>query len=311
MRIFSFILIFLSISMGSIHSNADPMKHPVLPNIENLSQEKILEQCVELFRATFYDYEKRNEVAFQTKSDGSLVSNLELEIETVIGGFLKEKTPWAGFQGEEGICYDATVGGNEYRWYLDPIDGTTSFHNRWDTFAFTLTLVKNSEALATVIDFPRLSRTYIAYLGLGAFLNQKPITLKGALQSEKPIFALSDQYTFEMTQREAVLHKLRSLPYIPRTVTDIYGYCMVAEGKCIAKFDAAGALWDLWPGYLLIREAGGKCLFFSLPQQTEDLVGSMLVGHPEIIDRIYTILNESIDEGILPTPDEKPSMRAP
>lgn len=311
MRIFSCILTFVSISIGPIYSNIDPMKYDPFPTIESLVEKKILEQCVELFRKAFHDFEKKNEVVFQTKNDGSLVSNLELEIETVIGAFLQEETPWAGFQGEEGVRYDATVGGNEYRWYLDPIDGTTSFYNGWDTFAFTLTLVKNSEALATVIDFPRLSRTYSAYLGRGAFLNQKPISLEHALQSKKPILALSDQYTFEMTQRETVLYKLRTLPYIPRTVTDIYGYCMVAEGKCIAKFDAAGALWDLWPGYLLIREAGGKCLFFSLPQQSEDLVGSMLVGHPDIIDIIHFVLKDSIDEGILPNPDEKPSMRSP
>lgn len=277
--------------------------------VESLVEKKILEQCVAIFRETFHSFEKREEIAFETKVDGSLVSNLELEVERAVGEFLKRETPWAGFQGEEGVFYEAPSGEMGYRWYLDPIDGTTSFHNHWDTFAFTLTLVKNGEALVTAIDFPRLAKTYKAYLGRGAFLNENPISLENALRTEKAILALSDQYTFEMTERKEVLEKLRTLPYIPRTVTDIHGYCMVAEGKCIAKFDAAGALWDLWPGYLLIREAGGECLFFSLPEQTEDLAGSMLVGHPEVISVIHAILQESIAEGILPVPEEKPSMK--
>src|SRR5690554_3925504 len=109
MKIFSFILVFISTSICPIYSNSHPMERTLFPSIEDLVEKKILEQCVELFRKTFHDFEKRNEIAFQTKSDGSLVSNLEFEIETIIGDFLKEEIPWAGFQGEEGVCYDAAV----------------------------------------------------------------------------------------------------------------------------------------------------------------------------------------------------------
>ena len=268
--------------------------------MDELIQERILERCVKLFRDEFSHFETANKIQFEIKEDGSLVSNLERKIEEVVGDYLQKRTPWAGFQGEEGVCFEASEGSGEYKWFLDPIDGTISFCNGLDGFAFTLTLVQGSKALATIIDFPRLSKTYTAYSGKGAWLNGKPISVPRALKGEKGVFAISDDYTFAMTGRRPILEKLHNLPFILRTITDIYGYCMVAEGKCVAKFDAAGALWDLWPGYLLITETGGSCLFFSVINPTPDLAGSMLVGQKEVIEEIYHHL-KTTDPG-LPDP---------
>lgn len=276
------------------------------PLMNELLQKETLQNCALLFRQAFFEFEQENKISFETKEDGSLVSNLEKRIEEIVGSFLQRETPWAGFQGEEGFTYDALENKDDYKWYLDPIDGTASFRNGLDVFAFTLTLVHKGKALATIIDFPRLNKTYTAYAGKGAQLNGNTISLKNAIKSEKGIFAMSDDYTFSMTKREKLLDELRRLPFITRTITDIYGYCMVAEGKCAAKFDAAGALWDLWPAHLLITEAGGKCLFFSVENPTEDLAGSMLAGSEDVIEKVYQTIRNQAD--ILPEPSAAPSL---
>jgi myo-inositol-1(or 4)-monophosphatase len=270
------------------------MAHQAEILIPQIVEEKILENSLEIFKAVFSKY---STVEFALKGDGSLVSNLELSVEKEISTYLMEKTPWAGFRGEEGIEFEPLTGPTGYKWYLDPIDGTISFCNGLDTFAFTMTLVHDNEAVAALVYFPRLEKTYTAFKDGGAFLNGKKLSIHARPQHPKMVFAVSDRYTFEMVERENVLKTLLELPYITRTITDIYGYCMVAEGKCGGKFDAAGALWDLWPGYLLIQEAGGECLYFPVENPTDDLAGSMLIGNKRVVSEVYESL-----KALLPPP---------
>lgn len=253
--------------------------------VNDLIKNGVLTRCRDLFHTTYHKFLADHKVEFSTKSDGSLVSSLEIEIEKVIGAYLKQATPWAGFVSEEGLTIETQQPDSEFKWYLDPIDGTLSFKNQIETFAFVLTLVSHQEAVASVIDFPALGKTYKVYKGQGATMNDKPISV---LKKATPhsIFAVSDNYTFGMTDRVGILDAIHKTPFVVRTYTDIYGYSLVAEGKCAGKFDAAGALWDLWPGYLLIKEAGGDCLFFPVENPIADLTGSLLVGSTETIKYI-------------------------
>ncbi|MCH9620250.1 MAG: 3'(2'),5'-bisphosphate nucleotidase CysQ [Chlamydiales bacterium] len=267
--------------------------------IEELIEMDVLSRCCLLFHDILKQLDIDSKLHFSVKQDGSLVSTLELEIEKKIAAYLQQVTPWAGFRGEEGIAYESQLVDSPFRWYLDPIDGTLSFKNNIDTFAFVLTLVGQGEALATVIEFPRLEKTFKAYKGRGATMNGSAIFVKNSDPSYS-IFAVSDHYTFSMTNRHSILSALQDSPYIIRTYTDIYGYSLVAEGKCAGKFDAAGGLWDLWPGYLLIKEAGGECLFFPVEEPNADLAGSMLVGAPNTISCLKEYINLPTNSSALP-----------
>ncbi len=259
--------------------------------VQELIDKEVLNHCSQIFHDILKKLHLEGDIGFAIKHDGSLVSTLELEIEKSVGAFLLEATPWAGFQGEEGVSFESQVEGSGYKWYLDPIDGTISFKNGIETFAFVLTLVNHDEAVAAIIEFPRLGKTYKAYQNRGATVNDQPISVKKH-DASHAVFAVSDRYTFDMTNRQHILDALHKTPFITRTYTDIFGYSLVAEGKCAGKFDAAGAMWDLWPGYLLIKEAGGDCLFFPVEDPTEDLAGSMLVGSYETVQYVLDYLQE-------------------
>lgn len=269
--------------------------------LEEIIKNDILGNCRNLFHDTLNRFQSDNKVDFLIKCDGSLVSTLELEIERVIGSYLKQATPWSGFQSEEGLVIEAQQPGSQFKWYLDPIDGTLSFKNNIETFAFVLTLVNQHEALATIIEFPKLGKTFKAYKNRGATMNDKSISVANQINSHS-IFAVSDDYTFGMTNRNDILDALHKSRFIVRTYTDIYGYSLVAEGKCAGKFDAAGALWDLWPGYLLIKEAGGDCIFFPVESPKDDLTGSMLVGSKETIKYIMDHLKVNLTHSEILSP---------
>lgn len=243
----------------------------------------VLKNCVHLFDKVLQE-RNLDGINFKVKSDGSLVSDLEGTIETAVGAYLKETTPWASFCSEEGLTFSASAGRGPFKWFLDPIDGTISFRNGLPFFAFTLTLAHEDEPIAAVIHLPKLFKTYTALRGKGAYCNERKLDLRSRPAPDKhSVLAHSDAYTFELVSRTSVLDALRKQPYILRSYTDAFGYCLVAEGACVAKFDAAGALWDIWPGYLIIKEAYGACVLYKVPNPTPDLYASVLVGQTTIV----------------------------
>lgn len=266
---------------------AEQTKYPSTSKdaIALIQKENIFKVCKDIFDNEYLEWEGRNK--FQIKNDGSLVSAFEKSVEQKIGNFLKNYTPWAAFLGEEGYRFVPKKNYGKFTWYIDPVDGTISFKNGLDTFGLTLTLVKKREPIATLIYFPKLSAVYTAYLNEGAYKNGNSLKLGTTLITKHNIIAHSDDYAFQLTNRESILKSLKRLPYVSRSYTDIYAYTLVAEGKCIAKVDAAGALWDLFPGLLLIREAGGYARFYPIKESTDDLYGSMIVGQKAVVEQIH------------------------
>ncbi|MFU7502428.1 MAG: inositol monophosphatase [Candidatus Tisiphia sp.] len=263
------------------------LKHNILKDeaIKILKDEEIFENVIKIFNENFNNIIDKNK--FSINEDGSLVSKLEKEIEREIGIFLAKKTPWASFQGEEGYNYQAQ--GN-FKWFLDPIDGTISFKNGLDTFGLTLSLVDGFDVIASIVYFPKLSITYIAIKGKGVTVEGRPLQHTKNSNNSHIVVAHSDLYTFKLAQREKILTYLHNSDFIPRTYTDIYGYSLVAQQKCAAKIDAAAALWDLYPGFLLARESEVKTVFIPANNPSEDLYGSLIFGNEEIVDKIINDL---------------------
>lgn len=92
---------------------------------------------------------------------------------------------------------------------------------------------------------------------------------------------LLDQSFFAITQ---------NLPLIFRTYTDVYAHCCVAKGQYVGKVDIAGALWDIFPSFLLIREAGGHVRFYPAERPTTDLYGSLVVGTHQFVETFHSHL---------------------
>lgn len=257
--------------------------------VKIIKKDDILQKCLDIFKDEFKFFKGKNK--FHLKDDGSLVSDFEKKVEEKIGKYLKSKTSWAAFQGEEGYYHAAEDKLSEFKWLVDPIDGTISFKNNLDFFAFTLTLIYKNIPIATVIYLPKMKKIYKALKGGGAFCNGQRIFVKNGSLSEHSVIARSDDYVFKKYPSVQQLEEINKIPCIVRNYTDIYAYCLVAEGKCSAKIDAAGALWDLFPGILLIQEAGGIVSFYKLENATNDCYGSLIVGNREIVEYLHTKLH--------------------
>lgn len=269
--------------------------------VDSIVKTKLFDDVVQDFQG-FHDAAFEN-LKFETKQDGSLVSNFEQTYENRLCKWLQDKTPWAGFQGEEGHTYTAKdlkeLGydgptPSPYCWYCDPIDGTISFRNGLNTYGFTLTLARATKPIATLVHFPKLKQTFTAFLKRGLTYNGTEITIPPLDKlADFRVIAQSDSYVFNVYHKEFLKEALDALPGIKRTYTDIHGYSLSALGQCVGTVDAAGALWDLLPGFLLIREAGGETLF--VPAETPELdhYGALVVGPKGFVDEFQKKLESN------------------
>src|SRR5208283_4521842 len=110
------------------------------------------------------------------KGDYDLVTQADKRSEAVIVGRLQKYFPEHAVAAEEGSGKET---GSEYRWHVDPLDGTTNFAHGYPCFCVSIGLEEAGELVAGVIYQPVTKELFTAAKGEGAFLNQKPIKVSG------------------------------------------------------------------------------------------------------------------------------------
>jgi myo-inositol-1(or 4)-monophosphatase len=106
-----------------------------------------------------------------------MVSDVDVEIEQAVGGYLREQTPAIGFLGEE-EGRAATSGESGLRWVLDPIDGTANFVKGIPLYSISLALVSQDRPVLGIIDLPAEGSRYTAAEGDGAYCEGRRIHVR-------------------------------------------------------------------------------------------------------------------------------------
>src|SRR5229473_1941242 len=138
-----------------------------------------LETAVEIAReaggllATLFE----RRVPFETKGEYDLVTEADRASERLIVQRLTTQFPSHAIVAEEGGGHESVSG---FRWYVDPLDGTTNFAHGFPCFNVTMALESEGELIAGVIFDPVRDELFTAERGSGAFLNGKRIHVSGA-----------------------------------------------------------------------------------------------------------------------------------
>ncbi len=192
------------------------------------------------------------------KSDGTPVTEIDLEVETLIRKRLAAQFPEHGVIGEEFDALNPTAG---LQWVIDPIDGTVSLSRGIPLFGSILALLEGGRSILGVISLPMLGRVYHAARGLGAFRGSTRLDLAQATPSravEEEVIATGDRQQFVTAGRAAVFDTLLALHPRVRTYCDCFGHGLAAEGAVGAMLDFDLRLWDLAASEVIIEEAGGR-----------------------------------------------------
>jgi len=219
------------------------------------------------------------------KSDGSPVTQADLEVETYMRTQLGTHFPEDGVLGEE---FGADPGSSGYRWILDPIDGTKSFIRSVPLYANLIALERDGEILFGAINLPSAGVLVHAERGGGCWRNGMPARVSG----HDRLDGAHVMATWLEDWLPATIAELAGQGVVLRTWGDAYGYAMVACGHAEAVVDYTARAYDLAPMPVIIEEAGGR--FTSLDGNSGIERGNGVASNGILHDAVLKLVNQTI-----------------
>lgn len=150
---------------------------------------------------------------------------------------------------------------SDYKWIIDPIDGTINFANGIPICCVSIGVEKNGEMIMGAVYAPMLNELYVAEKGLGATLNGKKISVGNKATVISSCLVTGFPYTYLDTPNGPlqIFEKLirKGVP-VRRLGSAAIDLCWVAAGRFDGFYEHKLMAWDSAAGYLIVEEAGGK-----------------------------------------------------
>ena len=204
--------------------------------------------------ALLMDYFGR--VTFELKGDFDLVTAADKASEKLVIERLEKHFPSHSITAEEGGGHDSP---SEYRWYVDPLDGTTNFAHGYPIFNVTLGLEKAGEMIAGVVFDPTRNEMFRSEKGGGSFLNADRIHVSKAARLHDSL--VSTGFPSQNRHSNANIHFYHQMAMsthgVRRGGSAAIDLAYVACGRLEAFWEFGLKPWDLAAGVLLVEEAGG------------------------------------------------------
>lgn len=202
---------------------------------------------------------RKGELVIDRKGDDSPVTIADREAEQLTRKMLGERFPNDTIAGEE---FAEKSGESDYRWTVDPIDGTKSFICGVPLYSTLLALEHYGEPLAGMIFIPAMSQAVVASMGQGCFYSGDLTTWSPARVSSRDklsdaVFVTSEVKSFRKRGDEEAYRRLEEACFLSRSWGDGYGYMMVATGKADLMVDPICNAWDVAAMVPILTEAGG------------------------------------------------------
>lgn len=154
---------------------------------------------------------------------------------------------------------------SEFKWIIDPIDGTVNFANGIPLCCVSIGLEKHGEMLLGAVYNPIMNEFFYAQKGGGAYLNDKKITVSKESKVLKSCLVTGFPYTYMDAPNGPlqVFDKLiRKGVAVRRLGSAAIDLCWVAAGRFDGFYEHHLQAWDSAAGYLMVEEAGGKITDF-------------------------------------------------
>ena len=244
----------------------------------------------------------RGHVAVEYKGEADLVTIADRESEKLIRRRILEHWPTHDILGEEEGFADT---GSEYRWYIDPLDGTTNFAHGFPVFCVSIALEYRDARIAAVIYDPTRDELFAAEKGKGASLNGQPIHVsKTAALAECLVATGFPSHKRHTNPNIFFYHQITLRTHgVRRAGSAALDLCCVACGRFDGFWEFNLNPWDTAAGVLIIEEAGGKVTTFRgcpFELNSRETLASNGLVHQALLaefDRIFA------GSGIAPLPD--------
>lgn len=208
------------------------------------------------------------------KEDLTPVTEADVETERTIKALISERFPDHGFIGEE---LGRENEGAEYRWLIDPIDGTKSFVRQYPFFSTQIALMRGDELILGVSNAPIFEEMAWAEKGQGAFLNGEAINVSEPLPLDRATLSIGNVGTLAGNPSQwQALGGLVAASHRHRGYGDFYHYHLLAAGKIDLVIESDVNILDIAALSVIVQEAGG--LFTDLQGEAPKLETTSVVA---------------------------------
>jgi len=231
-------------------------------------------------------------VRVTAKGRSDFVTEVDRAAEDAIIDTLRTAYPQHGFLAEES---GATAGeAADYRWIIDPLDGTTNFIHGFPQYAVSIALEHRGLVTQGVVYDPTRNELFTASRGRGAFLNDRRIRVSRRTQLRDSLIGTG----FPFRQLEQIDDYVRMFKRITAETAGIrrpgaaaLDLSYVAAGRLDGFWELGLSPWDIAAGSLLITEAGGMVSDLQGgPGFLEN--GTVVCGTPKIHEQLLALVQD-------------------
>ena len=253
------------------------------------------------------------------KGDADLVTAADRAAEALIRDRIRQKWPTHDVLGEEQGLSDQ---GSDYRWYVDPLDGTTNFAHGYPVFCVSMGLEyrglehqvpeerlsgQRASRVAAVVYDPTRDELFTAEQGRGARLNGEPIQVSKTATLKESLLATGfPSHKRHKNPNIFFYHQITLRTHgVRRAGSAALDLCNVASGRYDGFWEFNLNPWDTAAGVLIVEEAGGKVTRFDgspFELNSRETVASNGLLHEALLAEFKDIF---AGRGLEPLPDPR------
>ena len=251
---------------------------------------KAVEEASEILMEYFG---KLSSLEIEEKSKNDYVTEADKKSEMIIIKTIQGYFPQHTIIAEESGGKE----GNEWKWYIDPLDGTKNFIHGLPVFCISIGVERGDEMVAAVIGAPALGEVYVAEKGSGAYCNDKRIKVSNRPFDEALVatgfpFRGKDLLEDYLVCFKEVFLKVSGVRRCGSAAMDL---AYTAKGVFDGFWEMSLHPWDIAAGVLLVEEAGGVVSDFK-GEKGYLKSGNIIGASKNAYDGLYEIVNRHLGE---------------
>lgn len=230
-----------------------------------------LEYALEIVKKTYDASRFGNDFSIKSKEDNKIETDVDIDVEKLLIGSLKEK------YSEDNFVTQETYAGNKLKdrtWVIDPIDGTEHFIKKDGMWGIQLAFYDKNKTRFSIIYLPAKDELYYAAENRGIFVNNDSITETPIVPASQAVVEFGGSVykhyeTKKMCFDNLMENNKLSVANILHINVSCVSYTNIISGKTDALIISSKNLWDIMPGEFLCKELGFKIIYLDSDKEVK------------------------------------------
>ena len=244
----------------------------------------------------FYNKNSKSSLKINNKSKNKKkfdpVTNFDKAFEKFIRKTIVKQFPKDAILGEE---FSEKISDNDYKWFIDPIDGTRAFMIGAPSWSNLIGLTHKNQSALGLANFPALNKFYINDRKKSYLINNKKTILRTSKENilkKCKVIGHIHETLFQKKHDKKIKKIISLVAYFGVATFDALNFCLLAEGKVEAVIETNLKPFDIVPLISIIEKAGGIVTTWNNKSAIQG--GNILAAsNKKLHDKILKILKSS------------------